>query len=149
MLLLLLGGLVGVASWGLAEALIVSVPSSGEPVQIDSGLISHGLLEWRHPESGANPSLAVYVTYFAFLFLLVRWWRQAEYTRSARLSLWNIAVCVFWAWLLQFFWWFPQPAGMMAAGVIAFATQMSSPWLPPSRRRALTEEVEVEVERTA
>ena len=85
----------------------------------------------------------MYVTYFAFLFVLLRWWRQAEFTtRNQRLSLWSVAVCVFWAWLLQFFWQFPQPAGMMVAGVTAFATQLASPWLPPSRRRALSGEVE-------
>jgi hypothetical protein len=32
---------------------------------------------------------------------------------------------------------------MMAAGVIAFATQMSSPWMLPSQRRALSGEVEL------
>ena len=49
------------------------------------------------------------------------------------------SVCVFWAWVLHLFWWFPQPTGMMAAGVIATATQLASPWMPPSRRRALSE----------
>ena len=92
--------------------------------------------------STAIPSLAVYMSYFAFLFLLPRWWRQAECTRERRMSLWWVAVCVFWAWLLHFFWWFPQPTGMMAAGVIATATQLASPWMPPSRRRALTEQME-------
>jgi hypothetical protein len=41
---------------------------------------------------------------------------------------------------MQFFWQFPQPAGMLVAGVTAFATQLSSPWMPPSQRRVLTEE---------
>jgi hypothetical protein len=140
--LLLLGGLVGAAAWGLAESLIVQVPNSRAIVPTDPGLISHTVLGWNVPEGTANPSLAVFVTYFAFLFLLLRWWRQAEYTRSSRLSLWSVATCVFWAWLLQLFWWFPQPAGMMVAGVIAFATQMASPWLPPSGRRALSEQVD-------
>ena len=84
----------------------------------------------------------MYVTYFAFLFVILRWWRQAEFTRTQRLSLWSVAACVFWAWLMQFFWQFPQPAGMLVAGVTAFATQLASPWMPPSRRRALSGEVE-------
>jgi len=136
-LMLVLGGGVGVAAWSLAEALIVHVPSSGEPIGANWGVISHEMLGWNGPHGGANPSLAMFVTYFAFLFVVLRWWRQAEFTRSQQFSLWSIVVCVFWAWLLQFFWQFPQPAGMLVAGVTAFATQLASPWLPPSRRRAL------------
>jgi hypothetical protein len=143
-LMLVLGGLVGAAAWSLADALIVHVPTAGEPIGVaaNQSLISHHMLGWNAAQGGANPSLAVYVTYFAFLFLLVRWWRQAEFTRNQRLSLWSVVICVFWAWLLQFFWYFPQPAGMLVAGVTAFATQLASPWLPPSRRRALSAEVE-------
>ena len=32
--------------------------------------------------TGGNPSLPMYVTYFAFLFVILRWWRQAEFTRE-------------------------------------------------------------------
>jgi hypothetical protein len=142
MLMLALGGLVGGAAWLLAEALIVRVPGGCEPLDAKWGLISHEWLAWGGPQNGANPSLAMYVTYFAFMFVILRWWRQAEFTRNQRLSLWSVAVCVFWAWLLQFFWQFPQPAGMLVAGVTAFATQLASPWLPPSRRRVLSGEVE-------
>lgn len=143
MFMLMLGGLVGVGAWALASALFVTLPRAGEPISVNSGVISNEMLGWPHTGLEANPPLAVYVTYFAFLFVLLRWWRQAEFTRASRLSLWSVAVCIFWAWLLQFFWWFPQPAGMMVAGVTSFATQMSSPWLPPSRRRALAETEEV------
>jgi hypothetical protein len=85
--------------------------------------------------------MAAYVAYFAFVFVLMRWWRQAEFTRESRLSLWRVVVAVCCAWLVHLFWWFPQPAGMMVAGVIAFTTQLSSPWLPPSQRRALNVDV--------
>jgi hypothetical protein len=135
--LMLLGGLVGLAAWGLSDALLVQMPSA-KGLQDTSGVISHNMLGWNQPAAGANPSLAMFVTYFACLFLLVRWWRQAEYTREARLSVWHVVTCVFWALLVHLFWWFPQPAGMMVAGVIAFTTQLSSPWLPPSQRRALS-----------
>jgi hypothetical protein len=49
---------------------------------------------------------------------------------------------MFCAWLLPVVIWFPQPAGMMLAGTIALATQLASPWMPPSRRRALSAEIE-------
>jgi hypothetical protein len=140
--LLLLGAAVGLAAWLLGDVLLLKVASWGEPVDLDVGLLSQEALNWSRPANAANPSLSHYVAYFAFLFLVLRWWRQAEFTRNSRLSLWTVFVCVGWAWLLNMFWWFPQPTGMMAAGVIAFATQMSSPWLPPSGRRVFQEEAE-------
>lgn len=140
-LMLALGGIVGAAAWLLADVLIVRIPGGADPLDAHWGLISQDWLHWPTPENG-NPSLPMFVTYFAFLFMILRWWRQAEFTRNQRLSFWSIAVCVFAAWLMQFVWQFPQPAGMLVAGVTAFATQLASPWLPPSKRRALNTEAD-------
>ncbi len=140
--LLLLGAVVGVLAWSLASLLLLNVPSWGDPVSIDRGLLSNEMLKWPKSGTDMNISPAYYIAYFAFLFLLPRWWRQTEFTRNGRMSLWWVLVCVGWAWLLHFFWWFPQPAGMMVAGVIAIATQLSSPWMPPSWRKALAAEIE-------
>jgi hypothetical protein len=140
--LLAMGALVGLAAWFLSDGLFLHLPSWGDPVDVRQGIVSQEMLGWNIPPQGINPPLAIYVTYFAFLFLVPRWWRQGESTRSDRLSVWWVLVCVFWAWLLHFFWWFPQPAGMMVAAVIAISTQLSSPWMPPSRRRALSGELE-------
>jgi hypothetical protein len=136
--LLSLGAAVGLAAWFLSDALLMKSPNWGEPIDIGSGLVSHEMLGWR--EGSQSPvTLMSYVAYFAFLFLLPRWWRQAEYTRTSRLSLWCVIACVGAAWLLHVFWWFPQPTGMMVAGVMAVATQLASPWMPPSERRAISE----------
>jgi hypothetical protein len=143
--LLLLGALVGAVAWWLAEALLLNTPSWGDPISIDKGFLSNELLKWPTQSQSSNDmsiGIPYFIAYFAFLFLLPRWWRQAEFTRSGRLSLWSVLVCVGWGWLLHFFWWFPQPQGMMAAGVIALATQLASPWMPPSRRRTLAAEIE-------
>jgi hypothetical protein len=136
------GAAVGVAAWLLGESLLLKSPGWHSPIDAGRGLVSQELLDWPVTNESLNPSLAVYVAYFGFLFLLPRWWRQAESTRTARISLWWVLVSVFWAWVLHLFWWFPQPTGMMAAGVIATATQLSSPWMPPSRRRQLSEMTE-------
>ncbi len=137
--LLLLGTLVGVSAWFLGDTLMLKSPGWHEPVDVGNGLVTHGMLGWPQGDNGANPAIAVYVAYFAFLFLVPRWWRQTEYTRATRMSLWCAITCAGWAWLLHLFWWFPQPLGMMAAGTIAVATQLASPWMPPSQRRALSE----------
>jgi hypothetical protein len=141
-MLMSFGALVGLAGWFVGDTLLLHSPGWGEPIDVGHGLLSHEMLGWPATDEGANPPPAVYLAYFAFLFLLPRWWRQAEYTRSGRLSLWWVFVAVGWAWLLHIFWWFPQPIGIMAAGVIAVATQLASPWMPPSRRRALAAEIE-------
>jgi serine/threonine protein kinase len=137
--LLLLGTLVGVAAWGLGDMLMLRMPGWHEPVDVGSGIITHKLLGWPENSADANPAIPVYVAYFAFLFLVPRWWRQTEYTRKTRISLWSAITCAGWAWLLHIFWWFPQPLGVMTACVIALATQLASPWMPPSQRRAISE----------
>jgi hypothetical protein len=138
LVLLLLGAAVGSAAWYLASVLMLTTPVWGEPVDLHRGLLSNELLNW--PKSADERIYPIYyIAYFAFLFLLPRWWRQAEYTRTSRLSLWSVVVCMGTAWLLHVFWWFPQPAGMLVAGVVAMATQLASPWMPPSQRRAIGE----------
>ena len=107
------------------------------PVDVGVGLITNEILGWPKGTTGGNASLAIYVAYFSFLFLVPRWWRRAEYTRSSRLSLWTAIACAGWAWVLHMFWWFPQPLGMMTAGVIALSVQLASLWMPPSKQRAV------------
>jgi hypothetical protein len=140
--LMLLGALLGLIAWGVADGLMLKMPGWREPIDVGRGLVSHEMLGWATGESGSNPPAAVYVAYFAFLFVLPRWWRQTEYTRNTRMSLWCVICCVFTAWLLHLFWWFPQPIGMIAAGVIALSAQLASPWMPPSHRRAISESAE-------
>jgi hypothetical protein len=137
-----LGALVGLAAWFVGDTLLLHSPGWGEPVDVGHGLLSHEMLGWPATEEGANPAPAIYLAYFAFLFVLPRWWRQTELIRNSRLSLWWVFVAAGWAWLLHIFWWFPQPLGIMAAGVIAVATQLASPWMPPSRRKALAAQID-------
>jgi hypothetical protein len=142
MTLLGLGVLVGIAAWVLGEALLLKSPGWNEPLNVNEGLITNELLGWPRASAESNPNLAYYIAYFAFLMLLPRWWRQTEYTRNTRMSVWCVVGCVGVAWLLHMFWWFPQPLGMMAAGIMALSIQLASPWMPPSRRRALSENIE-------
>ena len=83
-----------------------------------------------------QPEAMSYLAYFGFLFLILRWWKQADPLRSSRLSLWSLLVCVFWAGALSTCWYFPQPWGMMMAGAISLAVQLSSPWIDPQNRVA-------------
>jgi hypothetical protein len=142
--LLAFGAMVGIVGWLVGDTLLLKSPGWGEPIDAHLGLISNELLGWPTSNESITPSLAVFMSYFAFLFVLPRWWRQAEFTREKRISVWWIGVCVFWAWVVHLLWWFPQPTGMMVAGVIATATQLASPWMPPSRRRELSAQLDLE-----
>ena len=80
--------------------------------------------------------MPAFLAYFGFLFVLLRWWRQADPVRSARLSLWATACTVLVAWVLNLFWPFPQPWGIMVAATMSIAVQLASPWVgpPPAAR---------------
>ncbi len=135
---LLLGALVGVMAWGIAEALMVPMPWSDAGISPGDSMME-SVFDLSFANATAHPPLQVFAAYFAFLFVLLAWWRQAEVTRLKRVSLWLVAWCGLVAWLLHFVWWFPQPIGMLLAAVIAFTVQLSSTWMPPSRRQALVE----------
>jgi hypothetical protein len=88
-----------------------------------------------------SPLLPAYLAYLAGLFVMLRWWKQADPLRTTRLSLWSTAMCVFWAWILNMFWPFPQPWGFMLAATISVAVQLSSPWINPAERKELVKQV--------
>ena len=144
---LILGALVGLLAWSIADTLTLALavwhsagigPTSSLMHGTFSGSFDQGLKE-GFSNGAVQLPLQVYTAYFAFLFVILAWWRQAECSRSGRVSIWSITWCGLVAWLLHFVWWFPQPIGFLMAGVIAFTVQLSSPWMPPSQRRALSE----------
>jgi predicted Ser/Thr protein kinase len=83
-----------------------------------------------------HPLLPAFVAVFGTLFLLIRWWRQADPLRCTRLSVWSVIVSVVMAGVIAAFWHFPQPWLPMLAGTISIAVQLSSPWVHPRERSA-------------
>jgi hypothetical protein len=136
---LVLGLGLGFAAWGLAQALMLDLPHD---LSFDDPLVRNMIDVPRETfRTGRDVPLALSVGYFGFLLLMLRWWTQAEWTRYTRLSVWALAVSVTTAMLLQMFWWFPQPAGAMVAGVMAVSIQLASPWLSIARRREIVQEL--------
>lgn len=147
--LLFAGALVGMAAAGVGQVLMLEVPVSNEIAIGPWDTLAGEMLRvgsYDSPTAKAFRSGAVTVNlsaataYFAFVFVILRWWRQAEFSRPDRVSVWSIVACSGAAFLMTFIWWFPQPAGAVLAGMIAFTTQLSSPWMPPSKRRQLAEQ---------
>jgi len=81
-----------------------------------------------------RPMVMAYMACFGTLFLLLRWWLQANPRRRVRLSLWSLLVSVVTAWVVAGLWSFPQPWLIMVAGTISISVQMASPWIHPGKR---------------
>ena len=140
---LVLGAAVGLAAWGLADVLMLSLPLSNDLTFHPNDTFSYNALGLRDTTTyegwkmGSVTAMKAssFVAYFAFLFVLLKWWRSAEFTRSKRVGLWLLAWYCGVAWVLHIFWWFPQPLGMLLVAMIAFSVQLASPWLSMSRRQ--------------
>jgi hypothetical protein len=81
-----------------------------------------------------KPMLMAYLAVFGALFLIVRWWRQADPLRSKRLRLWSLLVTVVMAGIIAGILDFPQPWLPMVAGAISITVQLSSPWTHPGKQ---------------
>ena len=146
--MLLLGAIVGMVAWVIAQAMFVSLPNSHDIGLRPGNSFSSEFLGWRDNaleedfnRGFVNLPLPMYTAYFACLFVVLRWWRMAEWTRSSRVSVWATAWAAFVGFVVGLFWWFPQPLGILTAAVIAFTVQLASPWLPPRRRREMAQKV--------
>ncbi|HVC97440.1 MAG TPA: serine/threonine-protein kinase, partial [Pirellulales bacterium] len=113
--LMLLGLGLGVVAWGGKEWLLVGLPYEWiDPVgqhALGEQMFGNGFTDRAH----GVPTLMGHMAYFAFLLMVLRWWHQADPLRPSRLSLWPVVVTAGWAWVLQFFWSYPQPWGVMIA----------------------------------
>lgn len=92
-------------------------------------------------ESDRHPKLPAFLVYFAGLFVVTRWWLQSDPLRATRLNVFSTAICVFWAWIVNLLWPFPQPWGLMLAATISVAVQMSAPWMTSSERSRIRSQV--------
>ena len=80
--------------------------------------------------AGGHPQLLAYLACFGTLFLLVRWWRQADPLRRTRISLWALFCSAVAAMLVAMLWQFPQPWPIMVSAIISVSVQLASPWVP-------------------
>ncbi|HXT59207.1 MAG TPA: hypothetical protein VN699_11255, partial [Pirellulales bacterium] len=131
-LLLFLGLGLGAFAYAAKDWLMVDLPYDWKSPHIDGRFYPQS---FEFADAGGAPTLMGHMAYFAFLLVVLRWWRQADPFRPQRLSLWSTSVSIFWAWLLCYFWPFPQPWGLMIAATMSVAVQLASPWHGSRRRR--------------
>ncbi|MBI3840032.1 MAG: serine/threonine protein kinase [Planctomycetia bacterium] len=130
--LLIAGLAVGAVAYGAADVLMTKLPDS--PMHHVFG--TRALSDRFYDLKDGSPLLMGHLAYFGALFAVISWWRQANPLRRTRLSVWCTVVCVFWAWMINLLWSFPQPWGLMVAAIISTSVQLVSPFVPEHERLA-------------
>jgi hypothetical protein len=129
-----IGMALGIAVWGADNFLMVELPTDANVPKLHVPAADE--IATNMYDSAGQPLWAAYLAFFGFLFLVIRWWKQADPLRGSRVSLWSTLVCVMWAAALCSLWSFPIKWGMMTAATISIAVQLASPWLDPQDRVA-------------
>lgn len=78
------------------------------------------------------PVFPAYLIYFAGLFGILRWWRQADPIRKTRLSVLNVTLSLIWAIIFSHLLNVPLTANCILAVVVSIAVQVAAPWIHPS-----------------
>ncbi len=119
-----IGAGVGVAAYSLSEFLMLPL-DRGLARDVDATGLPQALYHDGVPVASAM------MAHFAMLFAFLRWWKSVDPLRRTRLSLWAVAVAVVAEWAVHQVLPIPQPAGMLIAGGVAIAVQLSAPWINP------------------
>lgn len=124
-----IGAGVGLFAYSLNEFFMLSLhPSASE-------MLGNDLPQALYRDNGTIRASGM-MAHFALLFGGMRWWRSVDPLRRTRLSLWSVAVVCVAAWGVQQVLPIPQPMGLLVAGGLAIATQMSAPWINPRMYRS-------------
>ena len=101
---MIIGMGIGTVAYGLSELLMVKLPAAAGYPQPPGYRLPSGFYA-----IDGRPLWMAYVACFGTLFLLIRWWRQADRLRSKRLSLKRLIVSVAIAGVAAWLWQFPHP----------------------------------------
>lgn len=122
------GSAVGAAAFALANFLMIPL-DEGLAREIGTTDLPRALYD-----SAGAPQIAALMAHFAVLMGSLRWWRIADPLRRSRVSIWALAVAVVGEWGLQQILPIPQPWGLLTAGLMSAAVQLSAPWENPKDR---------------
>ncbi len=118
------GAGVGLFAYALNEFFLLSLVPGG------SEMLGSELPQALYREDSTIRASGM-MAHFALLFGGIRWWKSVDPLRRTRLSLWSVAVVCVAAWGVHQLIPVPQPMGLLVAGGLAMATQMSAPWINP------------------
>ncbi len=120
----------------LGEGLVRDVTSTALSPNLYTDLSSGPQEQGFADLSVPTPTMAAFMANFALLFGLLRWWKPVDPLRRKRLSLWSIAVAVVAAWGVHQLIPISAAMGIMSAGGIAIAVQLSAPWVNRRAKQA-------------
>lgn len=133
--MLAVGLALGALAWGVDSALLVDL-NYGK--MLDANRVIP-VFDSLHTADG-SPTLPAYLAFFAGLFVILRWWLQADPLRRSRLSLFGTGLCALWGFILPF----PQPWGFLLAAAVAVAVQLSAPWVSQGERTQLRQRLRLQ-----
>lgn len=126
---------LGLATFAFATSQVLMIGTSAGHA-FDARAISESLAS-PSMYNGRVPGLTAFLAYFGAVFATIGWWKQTDPLRSSRLQVGSLAVTLLAAFLWSLAWPFPQPWGVMIAGAISIAVQLSASWFTPQDRHAL------------
>lgn len=131
----LLGAAVGVAAFGVDDALMVDLPVRGIMDPVATQISSQNFLPVSLSYGDAS-RLIGYVVFFAVLMVVRRWWFHVDSYRPHRIRV----TSVFWtaaaAWLLSLTTHFPAEWAVLWAIATSTTAQLAAVWVRPDQRIA-------------
>lgn len=131
----LLGAAVGVAAFGVDDALMVDLPVRSVMDPVATQISSYNFLPVSLSFGDAS-RLIGYVVFFAVIMLVRRWWFHVDAYRPHRIRV----TSVFWtaaaAWLLSLMTHFPAEWAVLWAIAMSTTAQLAAVWVRPDQRTA-------------
>jgi hypothetical protein len=124
---------VGFAAFGLDQFLLVDFTHPGRDGRYYGLVNDVGGLRFAWTDNEPGP--AAYMAFFGMLFLLRKWWWQADSYRSKRLRVSSALLTAALGYVLTAFIYFPHAWGVVWAVVISCVVQIAAAWTPPESRR--------------
>ncbi len=132
---LILAGLglgVGAVAAILQQFLMLS---DSQLLHVDGdGIFNHGTIGRIQMLDGGLPTMAGFMMFFGLLFLIRRWWWQADSFRKARFRISSSLVTLFLGVVLSAILPFSEQLGAIWALAISAVVQLSSGWTPQEDR---------------
>jgi len=98
------------------------------------GIFNHGTIGRMQMLNGGLPTMAGFMMFFGLLFLIRRWWWQADSFRKARFRISSSLVTLFLGVVLSAILPFSEQLGAIWALAISAVVQLSSGWTPQEDR---------------
>jgi serine/threonine protein kinase len=127
--MLVIGLVLGLIAFATAKLLLIEFVDLG-PARMARGDNFAGDLY----DVAGQPLLPAFLAMFGSLFLVLRWWRQADALRNTRLSVGATTICVIWALILDGILGFPHLNIVLYAAVVSLCVQLSAWWMTPEHR---------------